>query len=317
MDNLIKLVHGDCRTVLPTLPRKSVQCIVTSPPYFGLRQYGDDPREIGREQTPAEYVAAMVEVFRLCRDVLADDGVLWLNVGDSYANDAKWGGASGGKHQQGLHGQTGVGRSKRATGLGEKQLIGIPWRLAFGLQDDGWILRADVIWHKPSAMPESVKDRPTRDHEYLFLFSKRPRYFYDAEAIAEPTTGTTPPSAASFKRDGNKRSASLVPGAPATHRADRPDVLYNGAARNRRTVWSIPAQPLADEHYAPMPERLAELCILAGSRAGDTVLDPFGGSGTTGRAAIKHNRRAVLIELYSKHLDISERRTDGVQQVLI
>lgn len=308
---MIELLHGDCRDILPTLPRKSVQCIVTSPPYFGLRQYGDDPREIGREQTPAEYVAAMVEVFCLCRDVLCDDGVLWLNVGDSYVSGATGHVGSrvtlgGGKANQ----QEAVKRpAKTGFGLPEKNLIGIPWRLAFGLQDDGWILRADVIWQKPNAMPESVKDRPTRDHEYLFLFSKCPRYYYDAEAVAEAKQSQP------GKTWDERRATGEGP--RRGYAQNGCSNLGDGEMRNRRTVWSIPTQPLADEHYAPMPERLAELCILAGSRAGDAVLDPFGGSGTTGRAAIKHNRRAVLIDLYSKHLNIAERRTDGVQQVLI
>ena len=183
---MITLLHGDCRTVLPTLPPASVQCVVTSPPYFGLRRYSDDPREIGGESTPAEYVAHMVAVFAEAWRVLADDGTLWLNLGDSYANDTKWGGRTSGKHAGGLQGTTFIGRNRRMTGLPSKSLIGIPWRVVFALQDAGWILRSDIIWHKPNSMPESVNDRPTRDHEYLFLFAKQPDYYFDAAAIAEP-----------------------------------------------------------------------------------------------------------------------------------
>jgi len=188
--------------------------------------------------------------------------------------------------------------------------MGLPWRVAFALQDDGWILRSEIIWQKPNVMPESVTDRPTRDHETLFLFAKQPRYYYDHKAIVEPAVGCDP-SAASFKRKGNKRSIAVVPGNTPTHRSDRPDVLYNGDIRNARTVWSISTQGIRDEHYAPMPQALAERCIRAGSRPGDTVLDPFGGSGTTARAAIALGRRAVLIDL--GYQDLQARRTDGVQ----
>ncbi len=306
----IQTLHGDCREMLDTLEAESVQCIVTSPPYWRMRRYTDDPREIGQENTPAEYVAAIVGVFAECWRVLRNDGTLFLNLGDGYANDGKWGGSTGGKHAGGIHGAQGPGRTKVTTGLPPKSLIGLPWRVAFGLQDAGWVLRTEIIWEKPNAMPESVKDRPTRSHEYVFLFSKQPRYYFDSAAIAEEAQEHHP-SAASFKRVGNKRSVAVVPGNTATHRADRPEVLYSGGTRNARTVWSINTTALADEHYAPMPQELAERCIKAGSAAGDTVLDPFGGSGTTARAALALQRKAVLIDL--GYQDMQARRTDGVQ----
>lgn len=181
----IRLLTGDCRDVLPTLPDESVDCCVTSPPYFGLRDYGH-AGQIGLEPTPDEFVAGSVAVFREVRRVLRKDGTLWLNLGDSYANDGKWGGSSGGKHVTALHGDTSIGRGKRTTGLKPKDLIGIPWLVAFALRADGWYLRQDIIWAKPNPMPESVTDRCTKSHEYLFLLSKSPRYYFDADTIAEP-----------------------------------------------------------------------------------------------------------------------------------
>jgi DNA modification methylase len=182
----IQTLHGDCRELLETLEAESVQTIVTSPPYWRMRRYTDDPREIGQENTPAAYVAALTDVFARCWRVLRNDGTLWLNLGDGYANDGKWGGSTGGKHAGGIHGALGPGRTKVTTGLPPKSLIGMPWRVAFALQDAGWILRTEIVWEKPNAMPESVTDRPTRSHEYVFLFAKSPRYFYDAAAISEP-----------------------------------------------------------------------------------------------------------------------------------
>ena len=379
---MITTLHGDCTELLPTLPPASVQCIVTSPPYFGLRRYSDDPREIGNEPTPAEYVAHLVAVFAEAWRVLADDGTLWLNLGDSYANDTKWGGRTSGKHATGLQGTQFIGRNRHMTGLPSKSLIGIPWRVALALQDAGWVLRNDIIWHKPNSMPESVDDRLTRDHEYLFLFAKQPHYYFNAEAIAEPVrradrpqymraveialeagltnehidairavgitdtgknratqTGAgkndphlqaladeakavlkgyyreflTKAASDSFKRTGNKRSQSVAPGSNATHRDDRDDVQYSKLTRNRRTVWTLTTESLRDEHYAPMPEKLVEPCILAGSRLGDTVLDPFAGSGTVLRVAERLQRSSIGIDLNSDYIDLQHRRTDGVQ----
>jgi hypothetical protein len=191
-DPWLTVYEGDCRVVLASLPAESVHTVLTSPPYWGLRDYGS-PGQLGLEPTPEEYVANMVAVFREVRRVLRADGTLWLNLGDSYANDTKWGGSSGGKHVAALHGQTGIGRQKVTTGLKAKDLVGIPWRVAFALQADGWYLRSDIIWAKPNPMPESVTDRPTKAHEYLFLLSKSARYYYDADAVREAGDASAEP----------------------------------------------------------------------------------------------------------------------------
>lgn len=300
--------YGDCRAVLDTLDAGSVQTIVTSPPYWRLRRYTDSPDEIGQEATPAAYVEALRDVFSRARRVLRDDGTLWLNLGDAYADDRKWGGTSGGKLAQGLHGKEGPGRRKVSTGLPPKSLIGLPWRVAFALQDDGWVLRNEIIWHKPNAMPENVDDRCGRDHETLFLFSKASRYFFDAAAIAEPALNAgkvVTLGEKSFSR-GQARGAGIKPsgnGNAATYIVPE--------TRNARTVWTISTETLSEAHYAPMPQALAERCIKAGSRPGDVVLDPFAGSGTTGRAAVALQRGAVLIDL--AYADLQDRRLDGVQ----
>lgn len=315
-----------------------VQCCVTSPPYFGLRDYGR-PGQIGLEKTPAEYVAALVEVFEGVRELLADDGVLWLNLGDSYANDAKWGGSSGGKHVQALHGNTGIGRGKKETGLKPKDLVGAPWRVAFALQEAGWYLRQDVIWHKPNPMPESVTDRCTKAHEYLFLLSKSERYYWDAEAMKEDATGQIAGNVRptkgvaedpekhrtrtglhafaerqrskrdSFKRDDSKR-AQVIPGQTVgTHRADRDESEYETSRRNRRSVWTVATQPYAGAHFAVFPAALIEPCILAGSRPGDLVLDPFMGSGTTAQVAQALGRQWIGCELNSEYAPLQQART--------
>ena len=286
-----------------------VQTCVTSPPYFGLRDYGH-PGQIGLEQTPEEYIAATVEVFRCVRDVLADDGTLWLNIGDSYVNDGKWGG-SGGKHVKALHGNTGIGRTKVTTNLKPKDLIGIPWTLAFALRADGWYLRQDIIWHKPNPMPESVRDRCTKAHEYIFLLSKSERYYFDSEAMKDPATGNTSGAAASFKRKGSKREQAIPNQSVGTHREDREDVAYN-ETRNRRSVWTVATRPYKGAHFATFPPALIEPCILAGSRTGDIVLDPFMGSGTTAAVALQHGRQYLGCELNPEYGPLQQERLANV-----
>ena len=251
-----------------------VQMCVTSPPYFGLRDYGVDG-QIGLEQTPEQYIAAMVEVFRRVRDVLADDGTFWLNLGDSF-------------------------------GPG-KQLLGIPWRVALALQDDGWILRQDIIWHKPNPMPESVRDRCTKAHEYIFLLSKSDRYFFDSEAMKEPAVSGATGAAASFKRSGSKREQTIPGQGYGTHRPEREDVAYN-QTRNRRSVWTVATRPYKGAHFATFPPALIEPCILAGSRPGDIVLDPFMGSGTTAAVALQHGRRYLGCELNPDYGPLQDER---------
>ena len=258
---------GDALTVLRSMPAGEVQTCVTSPPYYGLRDYGHDG-QIGLEETPDAYVTQLVEVFREVRRVLRDDGTLWLNLGDRY-------------------------------GAG-KQLSGMPWRVAFALQADGWILRQDIIWHKPNPMPESVRDRCTKAHEYLFLFAKRGRYDYDAEAIKE-----------------DSRSRSKWPGVGGTKYGDSSDPKHQTKSgketqpkrkRNRRSVWTIAPKPYKGAHFATYPPALVRPCVLAGSPVGGLVLDPFTGSGTTGEVATLHHRRFVGIELNPAYADLARAR---------
>lgn len=301
------ILHGDCRDILPTLPEASVQCVVTSPPYWGLRDYGVD-RQIGLEKTPEEYVATMVAVFREVRRVLRDDGTLWLNLGDSYANTGKSGGGEQGARWAQMGGRTDEckGTFKYAPpGLKPKDLVGIPWRVAFALQADGWWLRSDIIWAKPNPMPESVTDRPTKAHEYVFLLTKSARYFYDAEALMTDVRG------------GGKTRKGPIYSAPASafgiarktgNMAD--DAVWTTPTRaNARSVWTIATEPTPEAHFATFPRALADRCILAGSRMGDTVLDPFGGSGTVGVCAEALGRHSILIELSPDYVAMATRRT--------
>ncbi len=285
------LYLGDCLAVLRALPDGAARCCVTSPPYWGLRDYGV-AGQLGIESTPAEYVARMVEVFAEVRRVLAEDGTLWLNLGDSYT--------SGG----------------HTDGLGPKQLVGIPWRVAFALQADGWYLRSDIIWHKPNPMPESVRDRPTKAHEYMFLLSKRERYYYDQKAIREPhTSGENTAEGLAARRaigDPNGKrgdTKSMNDGKDRTKPpSSPPGYVGHVDGRNARTVWTIATQPCPDAHFATFPEKLVRRCVLAGSAPGDTVLDPFGGSGTTAKVATDCGRIALYIDLNAEYLDMAERR---------
>ncbi len=297
------LINGDARAI--PLADRSVQCCVTSPPYYGLRDYGIDG-QIGLERTPEEYVSSMVGVFREVRRVLADDGTLWLNIGDSYATNrsyqvtpTKWKELSFGKSNA----------SKVPDGLKPKDLIGIPWMLAFALRADGWWLRSDIIWSKPNPMPESVRDRPTKAHEYLFLLSKNERYYYDALAIADP-----------LKRPGEafRKTPAKFGGALKFAEAKKQSRLHSGnkytgtatGTRNRRTVWTVATTPCSEAHFAVYPISLVEPCVLAGCPEGGTVLDPFSGAGTTGLAALKNGRNYVGIELNPEYNKIARSRAE-------
>ena len=295
-----RIIVGNVLQVLPTLPDESVQCCVTSPPYWGLRDYGT-AGQLGLERTPDEYVARMMAVFREVRRVLRPDGTLWLNLGDSYASDAK---GSGGPSDKQLSNAGSRYETKRLDhGLKPKDLVGIPWRVAFALQADGWWLRSDIIWSKPNPMPESVTDRPTKAHEYLFLLSKRERYFYDYKAIADPATH------AGEIRDytGNEQKNKTAD--PEMQRTlPRGRVIEVAELRNARTVWQIATAPYPEAHFATFPPELPRRCILAGSRLRDSILDPFAGSGTTGMVALQLGRSFVGIELNPAYAKLAERR---------
>lgn len=300
------ILTGDCVEMLRTLPDQSVHTCVTSPPYFGLRDYGVDG-QIGLEATPDAFVARLVGVFREVKRVLRDDGTLWLNLGDSYAANRSYQVPStkgGAKHGPG---QSAGGKgSSVPDGLKPKDLIGIPWRVAFALQADGWYLRQDIIWHKPNPMPESVRDRCTKAHEYLFLLSKSDRYFFDAEAIKEPSVDLEK-SAARYKSafGGAKNEALLSTDQVHTRPIGMRE--FDGK-RNKRSVWTVTTKPFKDAHFATFPPDLIEPCVLAGSPAGGTVLDPFFGAGTTGLVAQKHGRDCVGVELNPKYVEIAQRR---------
>jgi len=292
-----RILTGDCRELLATLEPESVQTCVTSPPYFGLRDYGV-AGQIGLESTPDAFVAEMVAVFAAVRRVLRADGTLWLNLGDSYAATTKGSSGKGEKQISNAGTLLSDRRWQVPEGLKAKDLIGIPWRVAFALQADGWYLRSDIIWHKPNPMPESVTDRPTKAHEYLFLLTKSPTYYYDADAIAEPAV----------KRVGFEGSAK---GYAPDDRNDAGRSDYGGRIqgdRNRRSVWTVSTQPFRGAHFATFPPALIEPCILAGSKRGDTVLDPFGGAGTTGLVADRLGRDAILCELNPAYADMARKR---------
>ena len=367
---------GDCRTLLAAMEPQSVHCCVTSPPYFGLRDYGVEG-QLGLEPTPDEFVAAMVAVFREVRRVLRDDGTLWLNLGDSYATDSKWGGSTGGKAAKGLHGAGGGGRNRTSVGLPDKNLIGIPWRVAFALQADGWYLRQDIIWNKPNPMPESVRDRCTKAHEYIFLLTKSPTYYYDADSISEAVSDTsiarwsqtrireqagsnrvpgktngTMKAVGGMRRPQAIRAVELAKQHGLTEEhiaairsvgisdAGKAKVTTNGAGkndphiqaladeakavlggyyrefliaekRNKRSVWTVTTKPFKGAHFATFPPDLIEPCILAGSPSGGTVLDPFGGAGTTGLVAKQHGRNAILCELNPEYAAMARERIDA------
>lgn len=329
-----KVFFGDCRDTMRDLIAQGVkvQMCVTSPPYFGLRDYGH-AGQLGLEATPAEFVAAMVEVFALVRELLADDGVLWLNLGDSY-NAA---GRTGHGTRQGFKQGTNRASAEKADNcrpsvetLKPKDLIGIPWRVAFALQADGWYLRQDIIWHKPNPMPESVTDRCTKAHEYLFLLSKSERYYFDARAIAQPIAESSkerlaqpnlPNQAGSDrvpgKTNGNMKAVGPRFGGNKYGDDDREESRtksgneYTGGdgLANRRSVWTVPTVPYSGAHFATFPPALIEPCILAGSRSGDTVLDCFFGSGTTGEVAGNLGRNWIGCEINDQYAPLQQART--------
>jgi len=266
-ETMWEIKQGDAIEVLKTIPDQSINTCVTSPPYWGLRDYGIDG-QLGLEPTPEEYVANLVEVFREVKRVLRNDGTLWLNLGDSYYNYRPGKGQAlvkqtVSKTKQDLP-DTCPRRGNKLVGLKEKDLVGIPWMVAFALRADGWYLRSDIIWHKPNPMPESVTDRPTKAHEYIFLLSKSPKYYYDYEAIKEPVTSKQSPQAVSFKRKGSKREQPIPGQAYGTHRPNRKDTPLR-PTRNKRSVWTVPTQPFPEAHFAVYPPALITPCILAGT----------------------------------------------------
>ena len=299
------ILFGDCKDTLKQFPRNSAQMCVTSPPYYGLRDYGGEEAQIGQEQTPEEFIDNLVSVFREVRDVLKDDGVLWVNIGDSYYNYRP---GTGGlpkqtvsRTSQDLPEQCNR-RANKLDGLKEKDMIGIPWMLAFALRADGWYLRQDIIWHKPNPMPESVKDRCTKSHEYIFLLSKNQNYYYDNEAIKEPVKqdwGTRDRTKGKYHNPGT----GLQPHSGLTKSYER---------KNKRSVWTVNKKPYKGAHFATYPEELIEPCILAGSRTGDTILDPFMGSGTTAYMARKHDRHYLGCELHEDYGSLIQKRIKAI-----
>jgi DNA modification methylase len=307
----MKIICGDCLAVLKTMPDESVQCCVTSPPYWGLRDYGVDG-QLGLEKTPEEYVAKMVEVFREVRRVLRNDGTLWLNLGDSYCMTTK---GSGGLNSTTIGGGAGQGTNAGSLhkdrkwqipdGLKQKDLVGIPWRVAFALQSDGWYLRQDIIWHKPNPMPESVTDRCTKAHEYVFLLAKSQKYYYDAEAIKEKASVGCRDT--DFMPVSNKdKSATAATAASMNGRTGR--FLDT---RNRRSVWTVSTKPFKGSHFATFPPDLIEPMIKAGCPIGGTVLDPFSGAGTTGMVSKSLGRDFVGIELNQDYVAMAEKRINA------
>jgi len=351
----VKILQGDCREVLKTLADDTINMCVTSPPYYGLRNYktavwsGGDPtcdhvekvaahggeranrdqtgntfyyvgtcekcgatsedHQIGLEQTPEEYIAQLVEVFREVRRVLKDDGTLWVNIGDSYYNyrsGTAFVKQSVAKTDQDLPSFS-PSRNNKLDGLKSKDLIGIPWMLAFALRADGWYLRQDIIWHKPNPMPESVKDRCTKAHEYIFLLSKSKEYYFDYEAIKEK--GVIPAGTKGAKGSAERVAEKGVNSRPPEYK------IYDGM-RQKRSVWTVNTKPYKGAHFATFPTDLIEPCILAGCPKDGMVLDPFGGSGTTGYVADKNGRNATLIELNPEYINLAEERIDPPEQRL-
>jgi DNA modification methylase len=306
-DKLYQILEGDCMQVLKTLPEESIQCVVTSPPYWGLRNYGVE-RQIGLEKTSEEYIEKIVEVFREVKRVLKKVGTCWLNLGDSYAGSGmgwatktsfprKW------RDQFGDSKPPGYISSRQPNGLKPKDLVGIPWRCALALQKEGWWLRSDIIWAKPNPMPESVKDRPTKAHEYVFLLTKSKRYYFNSNAVREPHL-TSSLARMNRRWNGNREVGEILP----SFQGLKAKNMCYPKGRNIRTVWTIPTSNYRGAHFATFPEKLVEPCIKASTEPGDTVLDPFCGSGTTGVVAQKQGCSFIGIELKPGYVKLAEKR---------
>ncbi len=347
MSQLHQILVGDCIDMMRTLPDQSVHTCVTSPPYYGLRDYGVEG-QIGLEETPTEFIARLVAVFREVRRVLRDDGTIWVNMGDSYAGS--WGAHGRGDMGVGVstisqRQVTASQRKAKATTHAEykpKDLMGMPWRLAFALQDDGWYLRQDIIWHKPNPMPESTRDRCTKAHEYIFLLSKSRNYHCEMRAIREPAAqsslarwaqdvesqagsdrvpgktngrmkavGGARAKRDSFLRDDSKREQAIPGQRRGTHRPDRAESEWDIASRNKRSVWTVPTQSYKGAHFATFPPDLIRPCILAGAPRGGVVLDPFGGAGTTSLVSMQEGRRSIICELNPEYAALARARIDA------
>lgn len=300
-----KVLAGDCRKSMMVLPDKSVHCCVTSPPYFGLRDYQVDG-QLGLEATPDEYVESLVSVFREVWRVLRDDGSLWLNLGDSYAASSCQGGTKGFNGKPKRLANKPPEKHAIPPGLKPKDIIGIPWQAAFALRADGWYLRQEIIWQKTNPMPESVKDRCTKAHEQIFLLTKSPKYYYDHEAIMEPSKAST------LARDKYTRITKGKDGPYAVHHDH--ETPSNPKGRNKRSVWTVSTKSYKGAHCAVFPPDLILPCILAGCPEGGTVLDPFGGSGTTAGVAVAHGRNAILCELNPEYIESVPKRVEGVKR---
>ncbi len=308
----IEILQGDCVESLNKLEDQSINTCITSPPYWGLRNYNDEEKQLGMEDTPEEFVDNLVNVFREVKRVLRDDGTLWLNLGDSYANQRSGEGADTMKNLNvNTHGYKNPTKKQEKTNknfnktlnygnLKPKNLVGMPWRVAFALQQDGWYLRQDIIWHKPNPMPESVRDRCTKAHEYIFLLSKKPKYYYDHEAIKEDAKYPQGPNSPQSIKKGKGEFGMDTRGGLSKIGAN--------PKKNKRSVWKVSTKPFKGAHFATFPKDLIEPCVLAGCPEGGTVLDPFGGSGTTGIVAAQHNRNAVLLELNQEYIDLAKDR---------
>jgi DNA modification methylase len=308
------IIHGDCMEKLKELQDSTINCCVTSPPYYGLRDYGVNG-QIGLEETPDEYISKLVSVFREVKRVLKDNGTLWLNIGDSYAGSGK-----GAAHypdnvhnfkqatNKGTVNQKNIRGAYTGNGIKSKDLIGIPWMLAFALRADGWYLRQDIIWHKPNPMPESVTDRCTKAHEYIFLLSKSPHYYYDHESIKEPTV--YPVGSREDKKRGDFKGKYHAH-EEFKHISDSFRAIRD--TRNKRDVWTISTKPYRGAHFATFPKDLIEPCILAGCPVGGTVLDCFLGSGTVGEVAIENQRNFIGIELNKKYCEMAKKRINNTQ----